>query len=203
MKQILLPLLLLPYLVFAQEIESDSIWLSVRFDSAQMIQVFYQHKLYEYDNGESDIKVRIIGDSAQAIGNVVSQELDAIRHLSAQAAAVIAKNQVINEWQDMHANTIAVGLANMAGVIQEMYEGIFLGNCTVRENGITEPATISKNTQNAIRITYKGKTYRVFIFADTMIRILNYPGAGDSLDLYKINTKSYSDITRTFILRVK
>lgn len=203
MKQILLPLLLLPYLAFAQEVKRDSVWLSAGFDSTRMIPVYYQHKLYEYDNGESDIKVRIIGDSVQAIGNVVSQELDAIRHLSEQAAAVIAKNQVINEWQDMHANTIAVGLANMAGVIQDMYEGIFLGNCTVRENGIAEPATISKNAQNAIRISYKGKTYRIFIFADTMIRILNYPNAGDFLDLYQINPKSYSDITKTFILRVK
>lgn len=197
-------ILLLPTVLCAQrEVVSDSTWITSKFDSSRMLPVYYQHKLYEYDNGESGTNVRLISDSTQAIGFVVSQELDAIRHLSQQAVAVIGKNAVIKEWQEMHANTIAVGLGNMASVIQQLYENNFLGNCAIRENGVIDAGSITKNAQNVIRLTYKGKTYRVFIFADTMIRVLNYPGAGEFLDLYQINERSYSDISRTFILRVR
>ena len=202
--------LLLPYFAIAQrELLRDSAWLTRQAmytttgTTTDTTYQYFQNTMYVYTNGESDTQVRLLGDSATAINAVTGQEIDAIRQLSYHAARVIDKPQTIREWQLMHTQTDTIGVGSMAAVIQGLFEEYFIKDVTVRNNGVTVDGEIKKLANNSLRLTLAGKNYRVFVFADTMIRLLNYPDSGQNTDLYKINNNLFSDINKQITLRLK
>lgn len=203
--------LLLPYFAIAQrELQSDSIWLSRQAmytttgTTTTTTYQYFQHTMYLYTNGENDTQVRLLGDSATALNAVTGQEIDAIRQLSYHAARVIEKPQAIREWQLMHTQTDTVGLGSMAAVIQRLFEGDLIGDVTVKVGTATAiPGDIVKAANGNVRLLFGSKGYRIFIFADTMLRIVGYPTAGESTDVYRIAPRVFSDINKQFIIRLK
>jgi len=43
----------------------------------------------------------------------------------------------------------------------------------------------------------------VLLYADTMIRIVGYPVAGQNTDLYKVRERVFRNVENTFTLRLK
>lgn len=203
--------LLLPYFAIAQrELLRDSAWLTRQAmytttgTTTDTTYQYFQNTMYMYTNGESDTQVRLLGDSATAINAVTGQEIDAIRQLSYHAARVIDKPQVIREWQLMHTQTDTIGIGSMAAVIQGLFEGDIIGDVTVKVGSATAvPGDIVKAANGNVRLLFGSKGYRIFIFADTMLRIVGYPTASDNTDVYRIAPRVFSDINRQFIVRLK
>ena len=203
--------LLLPYFAIAQrELLRDSAWLTRQAmytttgTTTTTTYQYFQNTMYVYTNGESDTQVRLLGDSATALNAVTGQEIDAIRQLSYHAARVIDKPQVIREWQLMHTQTDTIGIGSMAAVIQGLFEGDIIGDVTVKVGSATAvPGDIVKAANGNVRLLFGSKGYRIFIFADTMLRIVGYPTASDNTDVYRIAPRVFSDINRQFIVRLK
>ena len=203
--------LLLPYFAIAQrELLMDSAWLTRQAmytttgTTTDTTYQYFRNTMYMYTNGESDTQVRLLGDSATAINAVTGQEIDAIRQLSYHAARVIDKPQVIREWQLMHTQTDTIGIGSMAAVIQGLFEGDLIGDVTVKVGSATAvPGDIVKAANGNVRLLFGSKGYRIFIFADTMLRIVGYPTTSDNTDVYRIAPRVFSDINRQFIVRLK
>ena len=160
--------------------------------------------MYVYTNGESDTQVRLLGDSTTAINAVTGQEIDAIRQLSYHAARVIEKPQIIREWQQMHNQTTAVGIGSMAAVIQGLFENDLIGDVTVKAGSATAvPGDIVKAANGNIRLLFGSKGYRIFVFSDTMLRVMGYPATGNETDVYRVAPRVYKDITGEFVIRLK
>jgi len=204
-------LLLLPYFAIAQrELQSDSVWLTRQaiYTTTGTTTIttyqYFQNTMYVYTNGESDTQVRLLGDSATALNAVTGQEIDAIRQLSYHAARVIEKPQVVREWQLMHTQTDTIGIGSMAAVIQGLFEGDLIGDVTVKVGSATAvPGDIVKAANGNVRLLFGSKGYRIFIFADTMLRIIGYPATGQSTDVYKVAPRVYKDIDSELIIRLK
>ena len=203
--------LLIPYFAIAQrELLRDSAWLTRQAmytttgTTTDTTYQYFRNTMYMYTNGESDTQVRLLGDSATAINAVTGQEIDAIRQLSYHAARVIDKPQAIREWQQMHGQTDTIGIGSMAAVIQGLFEGDIIGDVTVKVGSATAvPGDIVKAANGNVRLLFGSKGYRIFIFADTMLRIVGYPTASDNTDVYRIAPRVFSDINRQFIVRLK
>ena len=203
--------LLLPYFAIAQrELQSDSVWLTRQaiYTTTGTTTIttyqYFQNTMYVYTNGESDTQVRLLGDSATALNAVTGQEIDAIRQLSYHAARVIDKPQVIREWQLMHTQTDTIGVGSMAAVIQGLFEGDLIGDATVKVGTATAvPGDIVKAANGNVRLLFGNKGYRIFIFADTMLRIMGYPATGQSTDVYRVAPRVYKDIDSGLIIRLK
>ena len=216
MKRITFLLFFLPTLLLAQrELERDSVWLSRQQvsttvkdtagrDSTVLTHNYFQHTLYVYTNGESDTRVQLIGDSATATNYVAGQQIDNIRQLSYHATFVYDKPQVVKEWQQMHTQTDSVGLGGMAGIIQGLFEGGIIGDVTVKVGTASPvPGDIVKAANGNVRLLFGNKGYRIFVFSDTMLRVMGYPATGQSIDLYRVRTGVYADIDRALIVRLK
>jgi len=203
--------LLLPYFAIAQrELQSDSVWLTRQAmytttgTTTDTSYQYFQNIMYIYTNGESEARSVLLGDSATALNAVTGQEIDAIRQLSYHAARVIEKPQAVREWQLMHTQTDTIGIGSMAAVIQRLFEGEIIGDVTVKVGTATAvPGDIVKAANGNVRLLFGSKGYRIFIFADTMLRIVGYPTAGENTDVYRIAPRVYSDINKQFIIRLK
>jgi hypothetical protein len=204
-------LLLLPYFAIAQrELQKDSVWLTRQAmytttgTTTDTTYQYFQNTMYVYTNGESDTQVRLLGDSATALNAVTGQEIDAIRQLSYHAARVIDKPQAIREWQQMHNQTTAVGIGSMAAVIQGLFENDLIGDVTVKVGSATAvPGDIVKAANGNIRLLFGSKGYRIFVFSDTMLRVMGYPATGSETDVYRVAPRVYKDITGEFTIRLK
>ena len=210
MKRITFFLLLLPYFAIAQrEIQSDTMWLTKQLitaatDTTSAKYEYFMNRRYDYTNGESVTQKLLLGDSATAINAITGQEIDAIRNLAEKAATVIGRAEIIRDWQQAHTQTDTIGIGSMAAVIQELFEGDILGDVTVKVGTATAvPGDIVKAANGNVRLLFGSKGYRIFIFADTMLRIVGYPTASDNTDVYRIAPRVFSDINKQFIIRLK
>lgn len=210
MKRITFFFLLLPYFAIAQrEIQSDTMWLTKQLvtaatDTTSAKYEYFLNRRYDYTNGESVTQKLLLGDSATAINAITGQEIDAIRNLAEKAATVIGRAEIIRDWQQAHTQTDTIGIGSMAAVIQGLFEGDILGDVTVKVGTATAvPSDIVKAANGNVRLLFGSKGYRIFIFADTMLRIVGYPTAGESTDVYRIAPRVFSDINKQFIVRLK
>lgn len=201
--------LLLPYLAIAQrELLRDSVWLTRQAmytttgTTTDTTYQFFQNTLRVYINGESDTQAKLLGDSATALNSVTGQQIDAVRQRSYHVAQVI-DNQVVKEWQQMHNQTSAVGIGSMAELIQRLFEKELIGNVRIK-TGASEPVLgeIIKAQNGSLRLLIGDKGYRVFVFADTMVRIMGYPVSGQNTELYKTSLGVYKDIDNQVVIRV-
>ena len=210
MKRITFLFLLLPYLAIAQrELQSDTMWLTKQLvtaatDTTSAKYEYFMNRRYDYTNGESVTQKLLLGDSATAINAITGQEIDAIRDLADKAAKVIGRGEIIRDWQQAHTQTDTIGIGSMAAVIQGLFEGDILGDVTVKVGSATAvPGDIVKAANGNVRLLFGSKGYRIFIFADTMLRIVGYPTASDNMDVYRIAPRVFSDINRQFVVRLK
>jgi hypothetical protein len=211
MKRILFFLLLLPYFAIAQrELLRDSAWLTRQAmytttgTTTTTTYQYFQNTMYVYTNGESDTQVRLLGDSATALNAVTGQQIDYIRDLADKAATVIRKDPIIRQWQEMHNQTTAIGIGSMAAVIQGLFENDLIGDVTVKAGSAAAvPGDIMKAANGNVRLLFGNKGYRIFVFSDTMLRVMGYPATGSETDVYRVAPRVYKDITGEFIIRLK
>ena len=201
MKRILFFLALLPYFAIAQngDMTRDSISISLGADS-----VYYVNRWVSYEDGYELASKQPIGDSAQLVSYLTGKEVDAIRQHTYNAVQTMQKGRVIAEWQDVNAALKDVELPGLDTLMQALFEGQFLGDANVKiGTAAFIPADVVKNAAGNIRLLFRSGGYRVLLYADTMIRIVGYPVAGQNTDLYKVRERVFRNVENTFTLRLK
>lgn len=201
MKRILFFFALLPYFAIAQngDMTRDSISISLGADS-----VYYVNRWVSYEDGYELASKQPIGDSAQLVSYLTGKEVDAIRQHTYNAVQTMQKGRVITEWQDVNAALKDVELPGLDTLMQALFEGQFLGDANVKIGSAAFiPADVMKNAAGNIRLLFGSGGYRVLLYADTMIRIVGYPVAGQNTDLYKVRERVFRNVENTFTLRLK
>lgn len=201
MKRILFFFALLPYFAIAQngDMTRDSISISLGADS-----VYYVNRWVSYEDGYELASKQPIGDSAQLVSYLTGKEVDAIRQHTYNAVQTMQKGRVITEWQDVNAALKDVELPGLDTLMQALFEGQFLGDANVKIGSAAFiPADVVKNAAGNIRLLFGSGGYRVLLYADTMIRIVGYPVAGQNTDLYKVRERVFRNVENTFTLRLK
>ncbi len=201
MKRILFFFALLPYFAIAQsgDTTKDSVSISLGADS-----VYYVNRWVAYEDGYELASKQPIGDSAQLVSYLAGKEVDAIRQHTYHAVQAMQKGRVITEWQDVNTALKAVKLPGLDTLMQALFEGQFLGDAQVKLGAANfVPADVVKNAQGNVRLIFAGTGYRVILYADTMIRVLGYPAAGQNTDLYKVRERVFRNVENTFTLRLR
>jgi hypothetical protein len=92
----------------------------------------------------------------------------------------------------------------MAAVIQGLFENDLIGDVTVKVGSATAvPGDIVKAANGNVRLLFGSKGYRIFVFSDTMLRVMGYPATGSETDVYRVAPRVYKDITGEFVIRLK
>ena len=201
MKRILFFFALLPYLATAQsgDTTKDSVSISLGADS-----VYYVNRWIAYEDGYELASKQPIGDSAQLVSYLTGKEVDAIRQHTYHVVQAMQKGRVITEWQDVNTALKAVKLPGLDTLMQTLFEGQFLGDGQVKiGTAAFVPADVVKNAAGNVRLIFAGTGYRVILYADTMIRVLGYPAAGQNTDLYKVRERVFRNVENTFTLRLR
>jgi len=201
MKRILFFFALLPYFTTAQsgDTTKDSISISRGADS-----VYYVNRWVAYEDGYELASKQPIGDSAQLVSYLAGKEVDAIRQHTYHAVQAMQKGKVVTEWQDVNTALKAVKLPGLDTLMQALFEGQFLGDAQVKIGSAAfVPADVVKNAAGNLRLIFAGTGYRVILYADTMIRVLGYPVAGQNTDLYKVRERVFRNVENTFTLRLR
>ncbi len=212
MKHFILLLLLLPFFTTAQEVVKDSFWLTreayettdTNGKSAGLNWTFIRNTYFEFDDLSGRLEKLPLGDTAQTRGALVGWQVDMIRQHSYHAVQAMKKNQIVNDWQQVNVAMKAIGLGGLDSLMQETFEGQFLGDAQVKIGGANfVPADVVKNAQGNIRLVFGGSGYRVTLYADTMLRVLGYPATGQNVDLYKVRERVFRNVENTFTLRLR
>jgi hypothetical protein len=201
MKRILFFFALLPYFATGQsgDTTKDSVSISLGADS-----VYYVNRWIAYEDGYELASKQPIGDSAQLVSYLAGKEVDAIRQHTYHAVQAMQKGKVVTEWQDVNTALKAVKLPGLDTLMQALFEGQFLGDAQVKLGAANfVPADVVKNAQGNLRLIFAGTGYRVILYADTMIRVLGYPAAGQNTDLYKVRERVFRNVENTFTLRLR
>ena len=212
MKRILFFTLLLPFFAHAQEVVKDSFWLTresyettdTNGRSTGLNWTFIRNTYFEFDDLSGRLEKLPIGDTTQARASLTGWQVDAIRQHSYYTAQAMKKGQVLADWQQVNAAMKANGLNGLDDAIQALFEGQFIGDASVKIGSAAfVPADVVKNAAGNIRLLFGNSGYRLILYADTMLRIVGYPSAGQNTDLYKVKEKVYRDYNSTFTLRLK
>lgn len=212
MKRILFILLLLPFFVNAQEVVKDSFWLTreayettdTNGKSAGLNWTFIRNTYFEFDDLSGRLDKLPIGDTVQARSALLGWQVDLVRQHSYHAVQAMKKGQVVADWQQVNAAMKANGLGGLDDAMQETFENQFLGDANVKIGSAAFiPADVVKNSLGNIRLLFGSGGYRVLLYADTMIRIVGYPVAGQNTDLYKVREWVFRNVENTFTLRLK
>ena len=212
MKRILFILLLSPIFANAQELVRDSVWLTreayettdTNGRSTGLNWTFIRNTYFEFDDLSGRLEKLPIGDTTQARAALLGWQVDLVRQHSYHAAQAMKKGQMIADWQQVNAAMKANGLGGLDDAMQAAFEGQLIGDANVKiGTAAFVPADVVKNAAGNLRLIFAGTGYRVILYADTMLRVVGYPAAGQNTDLYKVREKVFRSIDNTFTLRLK
>ena len=212
MKRILFIFLLYPIFANAQELVRDSVWLTreayettdTNGKSTGLNWTFIRNTYFEFDDLSGRLEKLPIGDTTQARSALLGWQVDLVRQHSYHAVQAMKKAQVVADWQQVNAAMKANGLGGLDDAMQAAFEGQLIGDANVKiGTAAFVPADVVKNAQGNLRLIFAGTGYRVILYADTMIRVVGYPAAGQNTDLYKVRERVFRNVENTFTLRLR
>lgn len=204
--------IMIPFLSFAQTggIVFDSMFLSKHAYSTTTstgsapANTFRKSTIIAYDNLDTAFSSQNIGYTYQAEKSLFQEQLDKIRAHAHHMANAMKEKYVMKEWFQYDKEMQRVGLKSLSKMIQDTYESDFIGDAEVKESGgIWIQANIIKNQQGNIRLLYQNKGYTITIMADSMIRLSNWPTAGENIALYELKENLFSSFDREVAIRIK
>ena len=186
----------------------DTTYYEKGYNADRADSVYFLVKEVQFSNGEIDRKRGLVGDTSSVINHGVAVTNQNIDQLRASALNVIYKTErFVKPMLDI-SNTINTMFGvNIVELSKEQFGPALEGNCTARINGAAPVAgTITKNKAGNYILNAGGISNKQIIpLFGKMIRVLQYPSAGQSTDLYLTidGGKVYMNETRTLILVVK
>ena len=89
-------------------------------------------------------------------------------------------------------------------LIQTRFETEIIGGVTVRLNqDTTFSGDIIKNNQGNLRLLYSNKGFRVEMYSDKILNVVDWPTRGEDTLLFLIRPRVYSSEDRNLVLTVK
>jgi hypothetical protein len=196
-----------PFFLNAQEVTADSFKIfkqDVLIDSVST-QIYVRQMLTNFDNFSANLDQVPMGDSASAVNNLASWQIQRVRDHAYIVGVAMQKPAILRQWNKVSAEMVANGFPALATVVQNYFENAFIGDVKVKV-GTADfvQGTVTKNAQGILRLKYGTNDYRVTIFCDRMIRIVNYPTQGQSTDLYAVNNNNlFADMDRDIVIKFK
>ena len=212
MKRILFFLLLSPIFAHAQELVKDSVWLTreayettdTNGRTTGLNWTFIRNTYFEFDDLSGRLEKLPIGDTTQARAALLGWQVDLVRQHSYHAVQAMKKGQMIADWQQVNAAMKANGLGGLDDAMQAAFEGQLIGDASVKiGTAAFVPADVVKNAAGNLRLLFGNAGYRLLPYADTMLRVVGYPAAGQNTDLYKVRERVFRNVENTFTLRLR
>lgn len=202
---LLLAVMLLPMLLLAQrEVVSDTMYLKKTCPTDSTC-YFSEVREIAYDDEETVIRSKVIGDSATTVSYLTNRSIDLNRQFAQHAFYVIQKNEMLRAINNDNRALDTMGLPGVFGEIQAKFEADYLGDVQVKIGSADwVNGDVFKAANGTLRVKWTGQTaLRVIIYSDMMIRVVGYPATGQNLDLYRIRTGVYTSIDRAVTIKKK
>lgn len=207
MKKSLMFFLMFPFFLNAQEVTADSFKIfkeNVLVDSVST-QIYIRQMLTNYDNYSASLDQVPMGDSVSALNNLASWQIQKMRDHAYIAGVALQKPAIIRQWNKVSAEMVAVGFPSLSTLVQSYFENNFIGDAKVKVGDADfVDAKVTKNAQGVLRLEYGTSNFRINIFCDRMIRLVNWPTQGKSIDLYMANNNNlFSSMDRDIVIKFK
>jgi len=189
--------LFFPLFAFGQaEITSDSSYIK------NTAGLWYRVTILKYDNGNTDIFERVIGDTL----TLYNQAVDGIRTTS-QSMAVDANytsgfpkrvKAILNENDEIVAKA---GLSPQDSIEAKDLEQFLAPGWTVKNGSGTTVIAFNKTGQDKLRYQYVTTTNRQTDLLGSVIRLRDFPTTGTNTEFYKSsNGKRWTTLDRAYQL---
>lgn len=191
-------------LLAQREVVSDTVYLKKTCPTDSTC-YFSEVREIAYDDEETVIRSKVIGDSATTVGYLTNRSIDLNRQFAQHAFYVIQKSEMLRAINNDDRALDTMGLPGVYDEIQAKFESDYVDTIQVRVAGGTfVDGEIIKAANGNLRIRWTGQTaLRVIIYSDMMMRIVGYPASGQSLDLYRIKPGVWTSIDRGLTVKKK
>lgn len=168
--------------------------------------IFYEVRTVTYSNGREETVREAVGDTATTNSYFINRNVDINRQM-AQAALI-----VIQRPSAVRANRVSDKAIINAGIGPGVYAGLdtlfwkeylnasaqapaHIQNYTATQAGTDFAATMRRMANGNVRLSFNGSNYVCTIYSDTWIRVMGYPVAGQSIDLFRTGPKQWTSVS--------
>jgi hypothetical protein len=146
---------------------------------------FYEVRLVEYNNGESSLNRRLIGDTASVFRGYLTEFETAGNRMANVANEVRTNDKEIRQILQRRDSILAKFGRDITDTLAAKYAGPLLASgWVVYEDTTALDVAFSVNAQGQLRYQITGYPVRnAFVIARTL-RLQNYKATGRSLDIY-------------------
>jgi hypothetical protein len=162
---------------------------------------FFTVRYTAYDNGEIETASKLIGDTLSLYNGYLDAVRQQVNTLANDMRIVSTYPGRIGELvrQANEASAI-VGMSILDTLQVEAQEGYLTGQWSISSGATTQPVTFSVNVNEKLRYSIAGGTARLCNPVGDLIRLSNFPAAGESTDFVRLPNGTLVDITRKYKL---
>jgi hypothetical protein len=197
MRYIFFFLSLFPVLAFAQTVTVDS---SVTFSQGGQ---FWKRQTIIYDNGESLVSVKLLGDTATTINAAGNQMRQQAATWANDVRFILTLKRQFNELVRQAADVKAVvGVDPLAVLYADSL--VFQPGWQINNGAGNQPLVFNTNVSGQLRYNIAGGTNRNAFYFGDVIQFRNFAYAtgltGVTLNFYRRADGKYSDLLQNHIL---
>lgn len=162
-------------------------------------------RVKKYSNGDQQTYIENLGDSLQSQSRIVEDYLSNMNVFFARAVSYITtKPESLKQRRQLQSQLNTLGMPPLNDLIQTRFETEIIGGVTVRLNqDTTFSGDIIKNNQGNLRLLYSNKGFRVEMYSDKILNVVDWPTRGEDTLLFLIRPRVYSSEDRNLVLTVK
>jgi hypothetical protein len=197
MRYIIFILSIFPALAFAQTVTIDS---SVTFSQGGQ---FWKRQTIIYDNGESLVSVKLLGDTATTINAAANQMRQQAATWANDVRFILTLKRQFNELVRQAADVKAVvGVDPLAVLYADSL--VFQPGWQINSGAGNQPLSFNTNAIGQLRYAINGGTNRNAFYFGEVIQLRNFPYAtgltGVTVNFYRRIDGKYSDLLQNHIL---
>ena len=162
-------------------------------------------RIKRFINGDEQTYIENLGDSLQSQTKIVEDYLSSMNVFFGRGVSyIVTKPETLKQRRQLQSQLNTLGMPSLNDLIQTRFENEIIGSATVRLNqDTTFSADIIKNNQGTLRLLYSNKGYRIEMYSDKVLNVVDWPVKGDDTLLFLIKPKTYSSEDRNLILTLK
>ncbi len=184
--------ILLCSVAFCQTQTKDSTWITNTGG------VFFENKYTEFDNGNSTLDKKRIGDTMQIFSAQVLRVQTTSQTLANDIEITSAYSSAATELiRQSNATKAQIKRSALDSIVKPQRPYFLDSIWSIRDNGVKRNIVFSFTAQGVFR--YKIDTFQVRTsqYLGSIIRLNNYMNTGKDLDLYLFKNKRWYNATRT------
>lgn len=180
MKKALIILLILPALLRAQDIVSDTTYVIPAQGGG-----FNQVKETTYETGRKKTEL-IPYDTAQIISLYIGLAQSKANDVATAAVAAIARQRAVKQIRDFDQGVTAIaGFSSADSIARQVFARHIAGKSLEFDSaGVVRPAQVNPRQAGGYNLRVAGVNHRLDLFERRWIRIRNYPAQGTDTDLW-------------------